>query len=364
MSNPMKIGVIGCGNIFGQYAKGLRMFPHLELCAVADINQEAASAKGEEHDVEAVSVEALLADERIDIVVNLTVPKTHTEVNMRILEGNKHVYCEKPFALEINEAKEVMALAAEKGLRVGSAPDTFMGAGHQTSRKAIDDGWIGTPVAGTAFFMGMGPEAWHPNPAFFYQYGGGPMFDVGVYPITALVNLLGPIKSISAITTAARKERLATCKEHFGEMLKVEVPTHYSGSLLFENGTVITMGVSFDVPRHKHTNIEIYGTEGTLQAPDPNGFDGVANLYRIGGEWKELPHSHVKGYCRGLGVADMAQAIIDDRPHRASAEQALHVLEAMHAFEKSSTTGEAVTIENSCPQPAAFPLGLVSGMLD
>ncbi len=365
-SPKLGIGIIGCGNIFPAYAKGCAMFRALDLKACADILPGAARLCAEEFHLAAMTVDELLDDPSIGLVVNLTIPSVHAETSMRILESGKHVYSEKPLAVQLSEGKAVCDLARNKGLRVGCAPDTFLGAGLQTSRKLIEDGWIGRPVGGTAFLMSLGPESWHPNPAFFYKRGAGPMFDMGPYFITALVHLLGPVVSVTAVTAKTHDERLATCKERFGERLPVEVPTYNSGILVFENGAVVTVNISFDVPGHKHSPIEIYGTGGSLSVPDPNTFDGPVELCRSGEKaWTVMPCAF--GYrenSRGIGVADMAHAIHSSRPHRCDAMLALHVLEVMTAFEKSSTSGHKVEIENRCVQPALFPLDMVPGLLD
>lgn len=366
MTSPLTIGIIGCGNIFPAYANGCKLFRALNLKACADINLAAARSRADEFGLAASSISDLLADPSIDLVINLTVPKVHAQVSCEILSAGKHVYSEKPLAIDLQEGQEVLALAAQRGLRVGCAPDTFLGAGLQTCRKLIDDGWIGRPVAGTAFMLAGGPESWHPNPAFFYQKGAGPMLDMGPYYITALVHLLGPVREVSAVTTAARSERLATCQEQFGTMLPVEVPTHYSGTLIFECGAVITMAVSFDVLGHRHSPIEVYGTQGSLGVPDPNTFGGPVSLLRPGNAgWVDMPLSHdYSENSRSIGVADMAHAIRSGRPHRCDASLALHALEVMQAFEASHAGRCWVGIQNQCAQPAPIPLGLPPGMLD
>lgn len=363
---PMNIGIIGCGNIFGAYGRGCQMFRSLNLRACADLNPEAAAAKASEFSLEAMSVSDLLADPGIDLVINLTVPKAHAEVSRQILNAGKHVYSEKPLAVTLEEGRSLITLAKKKGLRIGCAPDTFLGAGYQTCRKLIDSGFIGTPLAGTAFMLSSGPEAWHPNPGFFYQRGAGPMMDMGPYYITALLHLLGPVKAVSAMTSCARSERLATCKEHFGEMLPVEVPTHYTGTLLFESGALITMSISFDVTAHAHKPIEIYGSEGSLGCPDPNTFGGPVSLFRRETpEWRDLPLLfNYKENSRSIGVADMAHAILSGRPHRCDGLMALHALEVMEAFEASHRSRQWVETTVRCVQPAAFPLGMASSVLD
>lgn len=365
-SDRINVGIIGCGNIFPAYAKGCALFRKLHLQACADLNADAARARAEEFSINALSIDELLADPGIDLVINLTIPKVHAKVSRDILQAGKHAYSEKPLAVDLAEGRQLVELAAQKGLRLGCAPDTFLGAGLQTSRKLIDDGWIGRPIGGTAFMLSSGPESWHPNPAFFYERGAGPMFDMGPYYITALVHLLGPVRSVSAMTSRVRAERLATCKEQFGRILPVEVPTHYSGSLLFENEAVVNMAISFDVTAHTHRPIEIYGTTGSLGVPDPNTFGGPVAVHRKGYEgWKEMPLAF--GYhenSRSIGAADMAHAIRSGRPHRCDGRLALHVLEVMTAFEESHNTRAWVDIQSPCAQPQPFPLGLTASLLD
>ncbi|MFA4943945.1 MAG: Gfo/Idh/MocA family oxidoreductase [Lentisphaeria bacterium] len=363
----MKVGIIGCGNISQAYFNASRTFPVLEVVACADINLEAARAKAAENKVEALTVEELLERPDIEAVINLTIPAAHADVSLRALAAGKHVHGEKPLATSREDGRKILALAKEKGLRVGCAPDTFLGAGLQTCRKLIDDGWIGRPFGGTAFMMGRGPESWHPNPAFFYQRGAGPMFDMGPYYLTALVHLLGPVKSVAACVTKAHAERVATCKEQYGKLLPVEVPTHLSGSLLFHNGAVVTVTISFDVWKHtRQAPIEIYGTAGSLQVPDPNTFKGPVRLFTPGSDdWKEMPLSH--GYAenmRSIGLADLATALHAGRPHRCCGDLAFHVLDIMSAFEESSLTGRHIELESSCAQPAPLPMGLLHGTLD
>lgn len=360
-----KIGIIGCGNISNAYFNAAKRFDIIEVVACADINADAAKAKAEEHGVKALTVDKLLADKSIEIVINLTVPKAHFEITTKILQAGKHAYGEKPFALTVAEANKINKLAKEKNLRVGCAPDTFLGGGLQTCRKLIDDGWIGKVLSGTAFMLGAGPEKWHPNPKFFYEYGGGPMLDMGPYYITALVHLLGPVKSVTAVTGRGFAERISgpgTGRMH----IPVEVVTHNAGVLEFQSGAIITVTISFDVQRHGHSPIELYGSEGSLQVPDPNTFGGPVKVFRCGYEnWVEAPLSHIYTQnSRSIGAVDMAYAIQSGRKHRASGELAAHVLEVMLAFEESGKAGAKVAIKNKCTQPAPLPVGLEEGLLD
>jgi predicted dehydrogenase len=368
MSIPKKIGVgiIGCGNISQAYFNGAKVFEVLKIVSCADLNPETAQAKAAENGCIAQTVDELLANPEVELVINLTIPAVHAEVSLAALRAGKHVHCEKPLAVHLKDAKAVMDLAKEKNLLVGCAPDTFMGAGLQTCRKLVDDGWIGRIIGGTAFMMSRGPESWHPNPSFFYQVGAGPMFDMGPYYVTALVHLLGPVKEVAAVTTKAFAERTATCKEQFGKKLPVEVPTHYSGSLVFHSGAVVNVTISFDVHRHSHGPIELYGTEGSLKVPDPNTFGGPVELWTPSSkEWQPQAFSHpYASNMRSIGAADLAYAILDrSHQHRASGELAYHALEVMHAFEKSSDSGSREVIQSRPVQPDALPLGLIEGRL-
>lgn len=342
------------------------MFPILNLKSCADLNMDAARAVAEEYQMTAVTVEELLGDPTIDIVINLTVPQVHAKVSMDILSAGKHLYSEKPLALDNSEGEELLALAAQTGLRVGCAPDTFLGAGLQTARKLLDDGWIGRTLAGTAFVMSGGPENWHPNPGFFYERGGGPMLDMGPYYISGLVHLLGPVQSVCAMTSMPRTERIATCQEKFGQVLPVSVSTHCSGSLLFQSGVVINIAVSFDVLKHHHKPLELYGTDGSMSVPDPSNFGGPVSVARAGADgWLDVPLMFgYKERARGVGVADMAHAIQAGRPHRCSGELALHALEVMNAFERSQERRAWQDIVHQCEQPMPFPLGMLHGVLD
>lgn len=364
---PVKVGVVGCGNISDVYFQSGKVFEAFEITACADLLPERAQAKAAQHGVpKACSVDELLADPSIDIVLNLTIPKAHAEVALRALESGKSVYGEKPLAVAREEGERITALAKEKGLLVGCAPDTFLGAGIQTSRKLIDDGWIGEPVAATAFMMCHGHETWHPDPDFYYQVGGGPMFDMGPYYLTALVNLLGPMRAVSGSARVTFPERMITSQPKYGTVMQVNTPTHLAGTIDYANGAIGTVVMSFDVWAHTLPCIEIHGTEGSLSVPDPNGFGGDVRVRRAGTpDWATVPHSH--GYAdnsRGIGVADMACALRSGRPHRASGALAYHVLDGMQAFLDSSDTGRRIELTTICDQPAPLPMGLQHGTID
>ena len=359
------IGIIGCGNISEAYLKAAPTFPILDVRGVADLRPEAAQARASAFGVRAMSVKQLLADPSIEIVVNLTVPLAHVEVSLQAIEAGKHVHSEKPLGITVAEAAPLLAAAKARGLRVGCAPDTFLGGAHQTCRKLIDEGAIGAPLAGTAFFMCPGHESWHPSPAFYYAPGGGPMLDMGPYYITDLVNLLGPVEQVAGMTARARDKRTITSEPLAGQTMTVDVATHVAGTMRFVSGAVVTIAMSFDVPQHRHAPIELYGTESTMLVPDPNRFGGSIEIGR-NKSWSERPaqHLYADGNYRIIGVADLAHALRSGRPHRASGELAYHVLEVMEAFQISSDRGMHVSIESRPPRPAMLPVELVYGQLD
>ena len=365
----VKVGVVGCGKISGAYLGMAKNFPVVEMVACADLNMDAARAKAAEYGIPRVlSVEELVKDPEIEIVLNLTVPKAHVPIGLAAIEAGKHTYAEKPLGVNREEGK-TLAVAAKKHRRlVGCAPDTFMGAGLQTARKAIDDGLIGRPVALTAFMMGRGHESWHPSPEFYYEVGGGPMFDMGPYYLTALCNMLGRITRIGGAATIAIPERTITSEPKRGKKITVETADHICGTIEFECGAVGTIITSFAVRFATHDGkqpITIYGTEGTLKVPDPNGFDGLVHIRREGdAEWRELPHAFVKGYGRSVGLADMAYALRSRRPMRAGLQQALHVLDAMQGFLDSAASGKAFRPKTRYERPKPMPAELPFGTLD
>ena len=359
------VGVIGCGNISSAYLTAAKKFPILEIVALSDANPAAAEARAAEFGLPARPVEAVLADPAVEIVLNLTVPKAHVAVGLRAIAAGKHVHSEKPLGVALTDARKLIDAAAAKGLRVGCAPDTFLGGGQQTARQCVDDGLIGRPIGGAAFFMCPGHERWHPSPGFYYLGGGGPMLDMGPYYVTALVNLIGPVASVSGVATRTRSERLVTSQPLAGTRVPVEVATHVTGTLLFVSGAAVSMTMSFDVARHRHAPIELYGETGSLIVPDPNTFGGKVEFATAAEDWREIEtqRPYADGNYRILGAADMAQAIREGRPHRASGALALHALEVMEAFQTSSDTGRAVAIATRPERGAPMPASLATGDL-
>jgi predicted dehydrogenase len=356
MPQPLRIGLIGCGAISGAYLSHSRAFPILQYTACSDIDLEKAKAKAMEFGVPRVlSVEQILGDPHVDVILNLTIPTAHAGISLAALQAGKHVYSEKPLGISMAEGERILAAASEKKLRVGCAPDTFMGAGLQTARQLIDDGAIGRPLAFTAFMMCPGHEHWHPNPQFFYESGGGPMFDMGPYYLTSLLNFFGPIRRISGAVAIAIPERRALG----GTKIDVQTPDHICGTIEFQNGVIGSIITSFATRFGQYDTtqpITIYGTEGTLKAPDPNVFDGPVHLRRAADpEFLAMPHTFHAGYGRSVGLAEMAQSLRAGRTHHANAEQAYAVLEAMESFLVSSKEGRAVEPQSRYDRPQPMP---------
>jgi predicted dehydrogenase len=367
------IGFIGTGNISSAYLKailgkdGMPGFGVLDVKGLADMKAEAANARAAEFGLKAMSVDALLADPEIDLVVNLTIPRAHVEVGLKCLAAGKHVYSEKPLGITFAEGRKLLDAANVAGLRIGSAPDTFLGGAHQQARAVVDSGILGQLVGGTAFMQCPGHESWHPDPAFYYDLGGGPMLDMGPYYITDLVNLLGPVARVSAMSSRLRAERTITSEPKKGQVMPVHIDTHVTGSLGFANGAIVQIAMSFDVAAHKHVPLELYGTEQTLIVPDPNHFGGAVELRGRGRDatWTEVPVTapYADGNYRSLGVADMAAGILENRPHRANGDLALHVLEVMEAFEHAAREGRTIEIKTPVTRPAPLSESLTDGRL-
>jgi len=366
------IGLIGCGNISDAYLRGAARSNAIRVKACSDLRPEAAQAKAAEYGVSAMPVQQLLADPEISIVVNLTVPMTHAAVSQQILNAGKHAYSEKPLAANFADGAGLMELSRARNLRVGCAPDTFLGASHQACRRLIDSGAIGVPVGGSAVVMSHGMESWHPNPEFFFKQGGGPILDVGPYYITQLVNLLGPVRRAVALGTIGNATRTVTSEPLKGSTIDVEVLTTVNGVLEFANGANISLSASWDVWKHNRASpIEIYGTEGTLLGVDPNFFGNVPRVCKPNGDWqdvaigahpfgipnREMRNGTMQADYRSVGLVDMAMAIRQGRPHRASGDRALHVLEVLEALEVSSRSGQFASIRSRCDRPEPVPLG-------
>ncbi|MCF1471469.1 Gfo/Idh/MocA family oxidoreductase [Agrobacterium vitis] len=367
MTRELNVGIIGCGNISSAYFTLAPLFKGITVVACADINMNAAELRAEEFGVKAQTVDELLANPDVDVVVNLTIPAVHYAVSKQILEAGKHVYSEKPLVLSLEEGESLRRIAKDKGLSVGCAPDTFLGGAHQLARKHIDEGGIGRVTSGTCHVMGPGMEMWHPNPDFFFLPGGGPILDLGPYYIANLINLIGPVKRVGALTSMASETRTITSEPRNGEVIPVKTPTNIHALLEFVNGATITLSASWDVWCHRHANMELYGTEGSLFVPDPNFFGGVVEATGRNKEVKPLEEwDHPFGInnqesaqgpranYRTAGLADMALAIIEGRDARCSLDRVLHGVDVMTAILKSGETGEFVSLSTTCTQPAAL----------
>jgi predicted dehydrogenase len=366
----LKIGLVGCGNISSIYLDNAALFRDLAFTACADIDATAAERQARRFAIEARSPKALLNSDDVDIVLNLTIPEVHAEVSLAAIEAGKHVYTEKPLATTFPDGLAVVAAASAKGLRVGVAPDTVLGAGLQEARALVDSGAVGRPLTGLAAILGHGMEHWHPNPGFFFRPGGGPVFDMGPYYLTALVTLLGPVASVQAAGQIGFTERTVTTPGSaiLGRTIRVETLTSVQGLLDFASGAQVTFLASWDVWRHSVPPIELHGETGSLRVPDPNWFGGDPKIARGREDWQDIEtqgrtfgvanwprDKPIRANYRGLGLADMARGILDRRPHRANGEIGLHVLVVMAGLVTAATERRAVTIEQTCERPP--PLG-------
>ncbi len=351
------LGIIGCGTISDVYFETATEFDCLEVVACADLATERAEAKADQYGCRVLPTDALLADPEVDVAVVLTPPSTHGDLLIRALENDTHAYTEKPLATSMTQGREIVRTAREKDLLVGSAPDTVLGSGLQTCRDVLEAGRIGGPVGAVASWATSGHEHWHPDPDFYYQEGGGPLFDMGPYYLTALVALLGPARAVAGTTTKATDERTITSEPRWGETIDVTVPTHETGTVTFENGTVGTVMMSFDVWETSVTGFEIYGTEGTLQLTNPNRFDGTPRV-RVQGvdEVQEISVTRNQSrHQRGLGLLDLAYALTTDWHHRTSAALALHVLDIMTGIRDSGAENEYIELSSTLERPPAVP---------
>ncbi|MDQ0453848.1 Gfo/Idh/MocA family protein [Rhizobium paknamense] len=367
MTGELGVGIIGCGNISAAYFTLAPLFKGLKVVACSDLNMAAAEARAAEFGVKAQTVPELLANPDVHVVVNLTIPDAHYPVSKQALEAGKHVYSEKPLVLSLEAGEDLRRLAKAKNLSVGCAPDTFLGGAHQLARRYIDQGGVGRITSGTCHVMSPGMEMWHPNPDFFFLPGGGPILDLGPYYIANLINLIGPVKRVGALTSMASETRTITSEPRNGEVIPVKTPTNIHALLEFVSGATITLSASWDVWSHRHANMELYGTEGSLFVPDPNFFGGTVEAsgrnkdiqpldgwdHPFGINNQESPHGPRANY-RTAGLADMAVAILEGRDARCSLDRALHGVDVMTSILKSGETGEFITLSTTCTQPAAL----------
>ena len=376
MAKEYGVGIIGCGNISAAYFRLIPIFRNLRVLACTDINMEAARARGVEFGVAAQEINDLLANPDIDVVVNLTIPDAHYAVSKKALEAGKHVYSEKPFVLSIAEGEDLRAIADARGLKVGSAPDTYLGGSHQYARHIIDSGRLGKITSGSAHVLGPGMEMWHPNPDFFFRPGGGPILDMGPYYINNFVNLIGPVKRVIAIANKGKEERTISNGPRMGEKVQVIVATNVHAVLEFVNGAAVSLTTSWDVWAHRHQNMELYGTEGAIFVPDPNFFGGKIEVAGTDKEPKEVDvWDHpmtAKNYdfdwgkqanYRGAGLADMMNAVENGGDYRCALDRSLHAIDVLTSILKSADEGRAIDIRTTCTQPAAFGIEDANALL-
>ncbi len=350
---PINCAIIGCGNISEIYIENILRFSNLNLVACADIIKEKAEEKGRKYNIEVSDVENILQSNDVQLIVNLTNPLSHFDVSIQSLKHGKHVYSEKPLALTFEQACLLLETAKKNHLFIGCAPDTFLGGSWQTARKIVDDNWIGKPLSSFAFMLCRGHESWHPSPEFYYQKGGGPLFDMGPYYLTSLIFLLGPVKSVFASGKTNFNTRTITSQPKYGQKIHVEVPTDIHAILSFANGVICTLIMSFDTWSHHLPFIEIHGETGSLSLPDPNQFGGKIFFYnQFKKEWSEFPTCFdYFTNMRGLGISDMAHAIQTNSPYCATGELALHIVEIMEGIHKSIEEKQIISLKTSVSRP-------------
>jgi predicted dehydrogenase len=356
----LRIGVVGAGQISGAYLSTLRRLSNVEVVAVCDLDEaRARTAAAAAPGARPLAIAELLAADDVDLVLNLTIPAAHAEVARAAIAAGKHVYGEKPLAVTTGQAREVLAAAGSAGVRVGCAPDTVLGTGVQTARACLDAGEIGTPIAATAFMVTPGHERWHPAPEFYYLPGGGPLFDMGPYYLTALVTLLGPVRRVVGMAATPRATRTIGSGPRAGAEIDVAVATHVTGVLEHASGALSTLMMSFDVWAGRLPYIEVYGTGGSLSVPDPNGFGGTVQIFTAGAkDWAPAPEAGgYRGAARGYGVSDLASALTSGTAHRANGEIAYHVLDVIEALLTAADSRHSADLTSTCDRPPAVSLG-------
>jgi predicted dehydrogenase len=356
VNRPARVGIVGCGVISRHYAENAAAFDSYDLVACADVDAAQAKALSKAHGIAAVSVEELVADPGVDIVLNLTPPAVHAEVIGAALGAGKHVYTEKPLATELADAAALVAEADRRGLRIGCAPDIFLGGPYQAARALVDEGGIGEPLSASAAMLVGGQEKWHPNPDIFFADGAGPLLDMGPYYLTAIVALLGPIRRVAGFASLRTAQREIEIGPRVGTSFTAATPTHTSAVLELDGGMTANLVASFEALDQYVCDLEIHGTEGVLALPDPNAFEGPVRVKTGRGGWREVPFPAAGGRdSRGIGLHDLVEAIAAGTPHRASAQLGLHVVEVARGILRSAAEGSIVAIDSHPEQPAARP---------
>ncbi len=384
MSKIYKVGLIGCGHIAETYFRAHKYFNNFKIIKCADIKEKAAKKCASTYKIKSLSVKEILNDDEIDIILNLTIPKAHYEVSKKALLHNKHVYTEKPMAINLKDGKELVKLAKKKRLYIGNAPDTFLGGGNQKSKELLENNLIGKINLGNMIFAFPGVQSYHPNPEpWFAKKEGGPVIDMGPYYLTALVNLLGPAKEVSGSIMKGVKKRVIGIGPRKGKKIKVHCPTTYLATIVFENKSIIRLTLSFDVIAHGRNHIELYGSNGSMIVPDPNMFGGsVYTCKKLGEKWKEyktgkMPlgkinirtkslranEAPINANYRGVGLAEMAYCIENKKIHRCNGELSLHVLDIIQSTMKASRTGIKRKIKTTCKIPKRFTLKEIKKIL-
>jgi len=368
------IGLIGCGNIAETYFRSREYFNNITFISCADVNEEASKKCAEEYNIKAQSVDELLSNDDIDVVLNLTIPQAHFDVTKKILLANKHSYCEKPLSISFDQGKELVELAKNRNLYLGNAPDTFLGGGGQLARQKIDDAEIGKILTGNFIFAFPGVQTFHPNPESWFRKGGGPVIDMGPYFFTTLVNLLGPAKNVRARGKKFTDQREFLVGSKKGQMFDIEILTSVMFDVEFHNETIIQGFISFDVENHGRNHMELYGTKGSIVVPDPNMFGGPVIISKeLGTKWQEysvenkylgktnIINSSVRSNetskqanYRGIGLSEMIYSIENNLEHRCNGELALHVLDLIESTIKSAEKGIEVDLQTTCKRPTPF----------
>lgn len=371
----LKAGIVGCGNISTAYLELAKQFEGYDIVACADLNQALADSQAEQFGCRSLSVDDMMADDDVDIIINLTVPAAHYTVSRTAILSGKHVYSEKPFVLSLSEGTELNELADKRGVRIGSAPDTFLGGAHQRARELVDNGTVGQIVGGSCYFQSHGMEHWHPNPDFFFQPGAGPILDMGAYYVSNLVQLIGPVSRVVAMASKPFETRTISSEPRAGETIPVDVATTVNAILEFEQGAQITLCASWDVWASNNNLIELHGTEKSMFLPDPNHFGGdivvkdsdseesVSPLGVLSSLNYENANGDMTSNYRGIGLADMAMAIKEGREHRCNCDLALHVMDTLMSILRSAETGSFVSLSTTCQRPLALPDNLASALV-
>ncbi len=375
MVKVFKVGLIGCGHIAETYFRAHKYFNNFRIIKCADINHLAAKKCATTYKIKALSVKNLLKDKEIEIILNLTVPKAHFEVSKKALLNNKHVYTEKPMAINLKDGKELLKISKRKKLYIGNAPDTFLGGGNQKSKEILEKNFIGKINLGNIIFAYPGVQSYHPNPEpWFAKKEGGPVIDMGPYYLTALVNLLGPAKQVWGSFMWNKKKRVIGVGPRKGKLIKVLCPTTYLGTIFFKNKSIIRFTLSFDVVAHHRNHIELYGDKGSILVPDPNMFGGsVYTCNKLGGTWKEhktgkMPlgkinirqkslranEASINANYRGVGLAEMAYCIQNKKKHRCNGELSFHILDIIQSIMQAAKKQKRITLNSTCKIPKKF----------